>query len=100
LAGILKEHSLVARFLFWLAVSSFLFGLFVFSRRRFKQVMWVGALSIISSVVLRVFSWQAGDTSQLLDESYFLIGIGVIYGVVWLVARNVEGKRSSKPRQR
>ncbi len=92
---------MVARCIFWLFVASLLVFLFVFSRRRFRQVMLVGILSIVSGVVLRLVSLRSNDASELVSEAYFLIAIGILYGLVWLGSRYLgDSARASARRQR
>ena len=81
--------------MFWLIVAALLYCLFIFSRKSFQKVMLVGALSIVSGVVLRLFSLRSSDADELVSEAYFLVAIGVLYGLVWLGARYLgEGERS------
>lgn len=75
---------MVARLVFWLLIVVLLLFLFVFSRKRFNQVILVGALSTAAEVVIRLTHLGGFDKSELLSEGYFLIGIGVLYGLVWL----------------
>jgi hypothetical protein len=64
-----------------------LFVLFVFARNRFRQVMQIGAIFIVSAVVLRLLRLHNGDEPLLANEAYFLIAIAIVYGLVWLVTR-------------
>ena len=70
-----------------LILPTFLFILFVFARNRFRQVMQIGAIFIVSVVVLRLFRLRSGDEPLLANEAYFLIAIAILYGLVWLVTR-------------
>lgn len=78
---------MVARCIFWLLVVVLLLFLFVFSRRRFNQVILVGALSIVAGVILRLTHLGGADETELVSEGYFLIGIGILYGLIWLGGR-------------
>jgi hypothetical protein len=90
---------LVARCIFWLLVGALLFFLFVFARKRFRQVVLIGGLSLVSGVIIRLFSLRSSDQSELVSEAYFLIGIGILYGLVWLATRYLVNRpRSSTPR--
>ncbi len=90
---------MVARCVFWLLVLCLLACLFLFSRKRFHQVILVGALSIVSGVVLRLFSLKTSDQGELVGEAYFLIAIGVVYGVVWLGSRYLDQRPRPNPRR-
>jgi hypothetical protein len=70
-----------------LFVPTLLFVLFVFARNRFRQVMQIGAIFIVSVVVLRLLRLHSGDEPLLANEAYFLIAIAVLYGLVWLITR-------------
>ena len=78
---------MVARCLFWLLVGCLLIIMFSFSRKRFDQVILIGALSIASGVVLRLLSMHSAEQDELTHEAYFLVAIGILYGLVWLGAR-------------
>jgi hypothetical protein len=90
---------LVAKCLFWLVIASLLVVLFLFARRRFQQVVLICGISIVSGVVLRLFSLNSTDARELLDEAYFLIGIGIFYGLIWLVTRYLEQHPRSPTRR-
>jgi hypothetical protein len=83
---------LVAKCVFWLFVGCLLFMMFVFSRKRFHQVVLVIALSVVSGVIIRLLSLRNGDAAELVSEAYFLIAIGILYGVVWLGTRYLKVK--------
>ncbi|HUX85698.1 MAG TPA: hypothetical protein VMW65_01745 [Chloroflexota bacterium] len=95
---------MVARLFLWLFISAILLVLFIFSRRRFRQVMWMAGLSIVSGVILRLFSLGGSDIHELIDESYFIVAIAVFYGVVWLGVRylgsNEHAAKPPPPRRR
>jgi hypothetical protein len=75
--------------------------LFIVSRKNFHKLMLIGALSIASGVVLRLFSLRSTDATELVSEAYFLVAIGVVYGLVWLGARYLgEGERSRTHKNR
>jgi hypothetical protein len=61
--------------------------MFTFNRRRFHQVVLIGALSIGSGFVIHLFSLRSADQPELVYEAYFLVAIGILYGLVWLGAR-------------
>lgn len=88
----------IERLVFWLIVVFGMLALFKFSRQRFQQVILVGVLSIIGGVVIRLFSLQATDEADLRNEAFFLIGIGAVYGVIWLANRYFGKSSSSQPR--
>jgi hypothetical protein len=74
--------------------------LFVFARKRFQQVVLLGGLSIGAGVVIRLFSLRDIDKSEMVSEAYFLVGIGILYGLVWLGTRYfLDRPRSTRPRQ-
>lgn len=83
----------IERLIFWLIVIFGLLALVKFSRKKFQQVILVGMLSVIGGVVIRLFSLQASDEADLRNEAFFLIGIGAVYGVIWLASRYL-GKSS------
>jgi hypothetical protein len=85
---------------FWLIVIFILAFLFVFRRHRFHQVLWVGGLSIAAGVVLRLFNLGAAGETELITEAYFLIGIGLVYGIVWLGTRYLTESQKTGPRKR
>lgn len=102
---------MIARLIFWLFITVALVILFLASRHRFRQVMWVGGLSIVSGVLLRLVSLRGSDIGELVSEGYFLVGIGAIYGIVWLGVRYLRDdesaavnrktrRRQSSPRKR
>jgi hypothetical protein len=82
-----------------LFVPALLFILFVFARHRFRQVMQIGAIFIVSVVVLRLFRLRSGDEPLLANEAYFLIAIAAIYGLVWLVTRYLGPRPGSTTRR-
>jgi len=82
---------LVARLFLWLFISAILLVLFIFSRHRFRQVMWVAGLSTVAGVILRLFSLGGSDIHELIDEAYFIAAIGVFYGIVWLGVHYLRG---------
>lgn len=88
---------MIARCIFWLLVVILLLFLFVFSRKRFNQVILVGGLSIAAGVVLRLMRLQGMDESELANEAYFLIGIGVLYGLVWLGGKYFSRDEDAPP---
>ena len=92
---------MVARCLFWLLIGALLFFLFVFARKRFQQVVIVGGLSIVTGVVIRLLSLRSADQSELLSEAYFLIGIGLLYVIVWLGTKYLSDRPPAKtPKKR
>lgn len=86
----------IERCLIWLILGFGLLALFSFKRKRFQQVLLIAALSIGSGVLLRVFSLGSDSAGELLREAYFLIAIGVVYGLVWLGARYLGSGSASK----
>jgi hypothetical protein len=83
--------------LFWLLIGALLFFLFVFARKRFQQVVIVGGLSIASGVIIRLLSMRSSDQTELISEAYFLVGIGILYGIVWLGTRYLGDRPRSNP---
>jgi uncharacterized MnhB-related membrane protein len=89
----------IARFTIYLLFGAILFVLFIFARKRFQQVVLVGGLSILAGVVFRLFSLRDIDKTEMTSEAYFLVGIGVLYGLVWLGTRYfLDRPRSARPR--
>ncbi|HLZ10480.1 MAG TPA: hypothetical protein VKT80_17980 [Chloroflexota bacterium] len=89
---------MVARCVFWLLVGALLVILFIFARKRFRQVVLIGGLSIAAGAVIRLITLRSSDQSELVSEAYFLIAIGVLYGLVWLATRYLGNRpRSSTP---
>jgi uncharacterized membrane protein YedE/YeeE len=87
----------IERLVFWLIVIFGMLVLFNFSRKRFQQVILVGILSVVGGVVIRLFSLQSSDETDLRNEAYFLIGIGALYGVIWLASRYLGKSSSTQP---
>lgn len=86
----------VERLLFWLIIGFGMLLLFNFSRKRFQQLIVVAVLSVVSGVVIRLFSLQSSDEKDLRNEAFFLLAIGAVYGVIWLGARYL-GNGNRKP---
>jgi len=82
----------------WLVIGLGLLLLFSFSKKKFQQVILVAVLSLVSGVVIRLFSLQSTDKTDLRNEAFFLIGIGALYGIIWLGSRYLGKSASHEPR--
>lgn len=90
----------MARCLFWLVVSALLVFMFVFARKRFRQVVLLFGVSTGLMVFLRLLSLRGNDVSELISESYFLFAIAVLYGIVWLGSRYLGDRPRSSSGKR
>ncbi len=84
--------AVIERLFWYLLIIMFLLTLFFFSRKRFRQVILIGALSVVGGFVIRLFRPREGDSPLILNEIYFLLAIGLLYGLVWLGTRYLDSR--------
>jgi len=91
-----SEPVVATRVLSWVLISGVLVFLFIFARRRFRQVLLIGAISIVLGDIFRLFSLGSGDAQDLIREAYFVGALAALYGVVWLGMRYRDRRRSNR----
>lgn len=92
------EPVAMTRIFSWLLFGGVLIVLFVFARRRFRQVVLLVVLSVVLGDVWRLFTLSGGDRRDLLAEGYVVLGLAALYGVVWLITRHASRKRPDTSR--